>query len=353
MSQRIPSSSIVAWEQAGGFLDTLRSLAAVIASLLLRPVDFFRTLKSAGGVPVRRRVIRAFVFALALGYLKLAFDVVNIFWMKHLSSHIVSSGLRAQMSLATFSALHSPFFILRPLMILGLTLVFVSAGVKLVLGFDKSLFPVFFVVCYKSAADIFYALPVVGGLFASAWALALILIGVRELYGIPAWRAVASAVVLPFLLMFFLALSVGATLNRALIKFYPELRGQVMKLNDMTAYMYTLSIVNAAKTYKQELGFYPVNLDVLKKYISKSVSDDVTNAGNASGYVYSYAKQDEGHFTVRASPATPDLSGRFVFYADETGQVRLAGPSGVIIKSTEDMEPYWREQENQPTVPPA
>jgi hypothetical protein len=345
MSQRPPTSPIVAWEQADGFLETLRSLAAMMASLLLRPVDFFQMLKGAGGVPVRQRVIRALVFALLLGYLKLAFDVVNIFWLKHLSSHVISPELRAQMSFVTFSALRSPFFVLRPLLILGLTLVFVSAGVKLVLGFDKSLFPVFFIVCYKSAADIFYALPVVGGLFASVWALALILIGVRELYGVQVWRAVTSAVVLPFLLIFFLALSVGPALNRALIRFYPELRSQVVKLNDMTAYMYMLSIVNAAKTYKQELGFYPVNLDVLKKYLSGSVTDDVSDPGNASGYVYSYVKPDEGHFAVQASPVKMNVSGRFVFYADETGQVRLGGPAGAVIRNTQDMEAYEQARE--------
>ncbi|MFB3918748.1 MAG: hypothetical protein ACE14U_01610 [Candidatus Velamenicoccus archaeovorus] len=338
MSQRIPTSSIVAWEQADGFGAMLRSLAVAVASLLLRPVDFFRTLKSAGGVPVRQRVIRALVFALLLGYLKLAFDVVNIFWLKHLSSHAISPELRAQMSFVTFSAMHSPFFVLRPLLVLAVTLVFVSAGIKLVLGFDKSLFPVFFIVCYKSAADIFYALPVVGGLFASVWGLALILIGVRELYGVPVWRAVTSAVILPFLLISFLALSVGPALNRTLIKFYPELRSQVMRLNDMTAYMYTLSIVNAAKTYKQELGFYPVNLDVLKKYISRSVTDDVSDPNNASGYVYSYIKQDESHFTVQASPVKMNASGRFVFYSDETGQVRLGGPSGAVIRDTQELE---------------
>jgi len=345
MSQRVPTSSIVAWEQAGGFLEILRSFAAVIAALLLRPADFFQTFKGAGGIPVRQRVVRALAFALLLGYLKLVFDVVNIFWLKHLSSHVISPELRAQMSFVTFSALHSPFFILRPILVLGLTMVFVAAGVKLVLGFDKSLFPVFFVVCYKSAADIFYALPVVGGLFASVWALALILIGVRELYGVPVWRAVTSAVVLPFLLIFFLALSVGPTLNRALIKFYPELRSQLIKLNDMTAYMYMLSIVNAARTYKQELGFYPVNLDVLKKYLSGSVTDDVSDPGNASGYAYSYVKQDEDHFIVRASPVKMNASGRFVFYGDETGQVRLGGPFGPVVKNTQDMETY--EQSRQ------
>jgi hypothetical protein len=266
--------------------------------------------------------------------------VVNIFWLKHLSSHVISPELRAQMSFITFSALHSPFFVLRPILILGLTMVFVAAGIKLILGFDKSLFPVFFVVCYKSAADIFYALPVVGGLFASVWALALILIGVRELYGVSVWRAVTSAVVLPFLLIFFLALSVGPSLNQALVKFYPELRSQLIKLNDMTAYMYMLSIVNAARTYKQELGFYPVNLDVLKKYLSGSVTEDVSDPGNASGYTYAYVKQDEDHFIVRASPVRMNASGRFVFYGDETGQVRLGGPLGPVLKNAQDMEAH-------------
>ncbi|MDD5020043.1 MAG: hypothetical protein PHH75_02765 [Candidatus Omnitrophica bacterium] len=345
------NSPIAAWERAGGFSQNLRSLVAVVAALLLRPAVFFRDLKSSGGLPVRRRVIRAVIFALILGYLKLALDTANIVWLKHFSSQIAFPELRTQMSLLSLTALRSPFFILRPVLALGLTFLFVSAGVKMILGFDKSVYPVIFVVCYKSAADLFYALPLAGGLFASVWAMALVLVGVRELYGLAVWRAIMSAVVLPFIFVFFLALSVGPSVNRALVRFYPELRGQVLKLNDLTGYMYTLAIVNAAKTYKQELGFYPANLDVLKKYMPRSVVDDVADSDNTSGYVYTYEKRQDDHFEVMAHPARMNVSGRFVFYSDEKGLLHLGGPAGPVIQGTQDLEPYWIQAGQAPGAP--
>jgi hypothetical protein len=254
--------------------------------------------------------------------------------------------LRAQMSLLSLTALRSPFFILRPVLALGLTFIFVAAAVKMVLGFDKSTYPVLFVVCYKSAADLFYALPVVGGLFASIWGLTLVLIGVRELYGISVGRAIMSAVVLPFLFVFFLAMSVGPAANRVLVRFYPELRGQVMKLNDLSGYMYTLALVNAAKTYKQELGFYPAHLGLLKKYMSRSAGGDISDNDNVSGYVYAYEKRDDDHFEVRAHPAQMNASGRFIFYSDQGGVLRLEGPSGPILDDIKDLELYEREKQD-------
>jgi len=40
-----------------------------------------------------------------------------------------------------------------------------------------------------------------------------------------------------------------------------------------------------------------------------------------------------------------NVSGRFVFYADETGQVRLGGPAGAVIMNTQDMEAYEQARE--------
>ncbi|MFA5038175.1 MAG: hypothetical protein WC732_00660 [Candidatus Omnitrophota bacterium] len=344
MSRRVQEAPIVLWEEAAQLLEFFKGLFAVVTALIFRPSDFFNSFKSPGSLSIRQRIIRALVFALVLGYLKLTFDVVNIFWVRHLA-RAVSPDVQVHLSFASLAIVHSPLFLFRPLLSLGLTFLFVAAGVKLVLGFDKAILPVFLIVCYKGAADIFYAIPLAGGFFASVWAAVLLVTGVRQLYGVLTWRSLVSAVIMPFFLFFFLALSIGPVLNKAILRFYPELRAQVIRLNDMTAYMYTTAIINAAKTYRQELGFFPSHMEGLKKYMSKTLSEDVARPDNSTGYAYTYALVNPDHFVVWAVPVHQGLSGRFVFYADESGRVRLNDASGPVIKDAEDLEKQGKSQD--------
>lgn len=337
MSPKSHESSLTTWEDARHFLDFFKGLTGVVSCLIFKPSFFFLSLKHPTCLSLAQRCLRAFVFAVILGYLKLSFDILNLFWVRHLT-HVVSADVQAQLALASSAVVHSPLFLLRPLLTLGLTFLFVAAGVKLILGFDKPVAGVFLVVCYKNASDIFYALPLAGGFFASVWAVVLLVLGIRHVYGAALLRSILSALVMPFFLFFSVVLSVGPALNKAILRFYPELRSQMIRLNDMTGYMYATGIVNAAKTYKQELGFYPAHLEVLKKYMSRTLNEDVSRQENSTGYIYSYESVTADHFVVKAVPFSPGLTGRFVFYGDESGLIRLNDVSGPVIKNSAELE---------------
>ena len=332
------SHPLLAWENSRAVSEFLKAFLPLCGSILFKPVDFFRQLIRAGDADSRKRITRALLFALILGYLKLFFDIVNIYWLKYFSKDVFPVLFQWQVSSLSTAVLSSPLFFLRPILIFILTLAFVVAGVKLILGFDKAIIPVLFVVCYKSVADIFYGIPMIGSFFAALWSLALITIGIREVYAINTLRAVFSAVVTPFMIFFFIILSMGPSLNKIILNVYPETQVQIMKLNEVTAYMETTSIVSATKEYKKELGFYPSYLGVLKKYLSGAVADDVIRERHTSGYAYSYNLADDNHFVVLARPIKVNDTGRFVFYADETGKIRLNDRDGLWIQSLKDME---------------
>lgn len=336
MSKRPSESPLSAWQEASNFPDLFRAFGAVISALIFRPADFFRACKDFFGPSVGFKIAKALAFALILGYLKLALDIANIFWIKNLAKIGLFPGIQSQLSSVALAVVHSPFFLLRPLFSILLTFLFVAAGIKLVLGFDKPLLPAFFIVCYKSASEVFYVLPLAGGIFASIWAMAILVIGVRQCYGINVFRSVLSALVMPFLLLFFIAVSVGPTINRTMLRFYPELRSQIIRFNETTAYMYTAAISTAAENYRKELGFYPTQLGSLKKFMPGGSGADISSPDNATGYIFSYTLLDKDHFIIKAFPSRG--AGRFVFYSDETGKVRLNDASGPVVENLQDLE---------------
>lgn len=338
MKDRDTSRAIFAWEESKGLFGFLKSLLSLCGAILFRPVDFFRKIVDTRDIILKKRVIRALIFVLILSYLKLFLDIANYYWIKYIPKDMLPAVAQMQASVTPTDFLCSPFFLLRPILTFILVFVLVFIGVKLLLGFDKAVLPAFLVICYKSAADIFYVIPLFGSIFAAVFSLVLIVTGIKEAYGVGVLRSLFTAIVMPLMLLFFIALSLGPFLGRVVSVLYPETQVQMGKLNDLTAYMYTGAIVSAAQEYKKDLGFYPVNLEVLKKYLSKEVASDVTRRSHVSGYFYSYDQIDEDHFIIEARPIKMNYSGSCIFYADQTGKIREGSADGPWIQDMKALE---------------
>lgn len=338
MKDRDPNRAIFAWEESKGLFGFLKSLLALCGAILFRPIDSFRQIVNTRDIVLKKRVIRAFIFVFILSYFKLFLDVANYYWIKYIPKDMLPAVAQVQASVTPTDFLCSPFFLLRPILNFVLVLILVFICVKLLLGFDKAVLPAFLVICYKSAADIFYVIPLFGSVFAAVFSLVLIVTGIKEAYGVGVLRSLFTAIVMPIMLLFFIALSLGPFFGRVISVLYPEAQVQMGKLNDVTAYMYTGAIVSAAQEYKKDLGFYPVNLDVLKKYLSQEVAGDITRRRHVSGYFYSYDQVDDGHFIVEARPMQMNYSGSCIFYADQTGKIREDGADGPWIQDIKALE---------------
>lgn len=331
------TTPLTAWEEAENLPAFVKGGVRLAGFILFKPVDFFGSLVPSRGLSDKKRLGRAILFAILLGYLKLLMEAANILWLRQVSPQIFSTFFQVQFSYLSSAVLNSPFFLLRPVLTFGVTFGLLLVSLKLILGFQRPGVPVFLILCYRSAADIFTCLPFFGGVLAGVWSLALLMIGIRQVYSLDLGRSLLTAFVMPLVIFLFFALSLGPSLNKVLLKVYPEVRSQITKFNDLSGYMYTLAIANAARTYKQELGFYPVNIELLKKYLTRMIADDVEDPDNASGYVYAYTVVDDDHFMVRARPSQMGTSGRFLFYGDETGKVRLNGPEGLVVSDADMM----------------
>jgi len=334
MTPQEHQDSLLSWEEAQGFLGLSKAFLPTCGTILFRPVEFFRQFVFPSSVSTLTRVRAAVVFALLLGYAKLFFEMLNMVWLKV----FLKSPAGTDFSTLPLFFLNSPLVILRPLVSFVVTSGLLFLGIKFVLGFDKKFLPVFLVVCYQSASDLFLMIPVIGGLLSIVWSVALILIGIREVYGINLGRSLLAAIVIPGIFLFSVVLAIGPSISRWVISLYPEARSQMVKFNDLSAYASTIAIVSAAENYKKDLGFYPVHLGVLGKYLSSDVMADVTRSSSGSGYSYRYERPDDQHFSLYVQPQADIVTGKLKFYADNTGKIHFDGPEGLEIKTLEEVE---------------
>jgi len=332
MKQLSPAEALSFWEAARRPWETVVGAWRVCGAVLFQAV-----LKSQ--TDTRKGLVYACIFALILGYVKLLCDGLNVLWLKQMATAGLPMGnLSSQVAALQTLFFSNPVILARPLVTLAATFLLVAAGVKLILGVGQRLAPAVLVVCYKSAADVFSLVPFLGGLLASAWSLALLVIGVRELYRVGVGRAVLAGAVMPVLVLFFFALSLGPAANRLIVTLYPETQPQVIRFNDVTAYGYTSAVVRAAEEYQNDLGFYPVHLDALKKYLAAPLADDLRLSDEASGYRFTYTKSADEHFVVMARPLESGVTGSLVFYADDSGSVRLGGQDGRVLEDMQSVE---------------
>ncbi|MFH1691591.1 MAG: hypothetical protein ABIC68_03335 [Candidatus Omnitrophota bacterium] len=328
----------LAWERADSPGKRVKALLPLCASILFRPALFFKAVALLGRLDLKKRLWRAFVFALILGYLKLLLDVVNIYWVEYLAKNFLEGSKQLQISLLSATIIQSPFFILRPLINFMLVFLVLSISIKLVLGFDKKLSPLFLIICYKSASEIFYLLPIVGGLIALAWSLFIFIVGLRECYRADILRLIMAGFIMPVLIAIFIVLAAGPSFNNFILSIYPETRSQVTKINETSAFISTQDISKAIAQYKQELGFYPAHLGVLDKYLGSGVAQELDSSLGSGGYNYLYHKMDEHHFTLFVKPMEKDTTGRFTFYTDETGKIYLDDAGGKVIDSAQEVQ---------------
>ena len=314
------------WEEARGFWGLLKALPATCRLVLFRPLDFFERLKSADEATLRKRLLGAVAFALVMGYIKLLLDAVQLIWLGPAPYGVFPAGAV------------SFLFLLRPVLILVVTLGVVFAGVAMVLGVNRMLLPALLVVCYRSAADIFYLIPFAGGIFAMAWSLVVIAVGLRQMYAVGTGRAVLAGIAIPLLVLLLIVVAAGPALTGFIFSFYPEVLPQWMAFNDLNAYLSTLAVLSAIETYHKDFGFYPARLAALDKYLESGLVRDAARAGQVSGYVYDYALADDRSFRLRARPQAMGQTGHFMFYADESGRVRLNGAEGPEVKGMAEME---------------
>jgi hypothetical protein len=323
------------WEEAAGG-GAFRSIAGLCGALFMRPVSVFAELTQPSG-NVKRRAVRALLFVAILSYLRLGCEALTV---KTAGRWLVDKTPDAQAAWAGLEAAFfaSPWVLLRPVAVFFVTFGCVAFGVKLLLGIEKPVMPALLIVCYKSAAEALCLIPVIGGVLALVWSLALTAVGLREAYRVSLVRSVMAGIVMPFFLLLFGLLSLGSGVNRGIVLFYPEVREQVIRMNDMTATAYTASIVKAAQDYQKDLGFAPANLGVVKKFLPGSVADDLGAADTAAGYRFELTRSDATHFRLEATPVHPHVTGSLAFSVDETGAVLRTGADTASRVGSKDLE---------------
>lgn len=329
------------WEGAVRIGGALRALLSVCALVLVRPIDFFRTLAHEG-TDFRRRMVRALLFAVVMGYVKFFCDAAHLYGLVLISRKgVFPAQLTSQINAINNVFFSSPLVFIRPVVVFLITLGVVAFSMKLVFGARRKLVAVFLAVCYASAAQVLCLVPVVGGMLSSVWTVALLTVGIRELYRLGVWQAVFTAVLMPLVILFFSMLAMGSSLSRTVVLFYPEAQTQLVHLNDVSAYVTTRAVAQAAQDYKKELGFYPANFSALKKYLSASVLEAFGNGDSASGYYYQYLQPDKARFTLEVAPQDMNMTGSLKFFTDESGILRLGGPGGREIRDMKEFESLY------------
>lgn len=334
-TNKIDKELYLLWEK-GSFSQGLKAFLPLCAAILFRPAVFFKNTASLARADLKRHLWKAFIFAFIFGYVKLFLDYINIFWFQHLAKNLVEESQQLQISILASTLTESPFFFFRPFINFILVFLVLALSVKLVLGYDKKITPLFLIVCYKSAAEIFYLLPFIGGFIAMMWSVFILIAGLRELYRLDVVRLVFAGIIMPFLISIFVIMAGGPALNNLIVSLYPETKPQMTRLNETNTFVSMQDIVKAIAQYKQELGFYPEHLGVLGKFLASGLVQEALEG--AGGYFFQYDKLDKAHFTLIAKPLDKNTTGRFVFYADETGKIYLGNSQGRQITSAKELQ---------------
>jgi hypothetical protein len=184
-SQNSIEDKYVPWEDLEN-LGFLQGLFQSVQQSLLSPKEFFSRLPVSGGLlnPLLYALILQTVGTMA-GYV---------------------SGIAIPNPLFPQSGLSGGFMVfigllIPPIILIGVFLwsALLHASLFLISGAKEDFEATFRVVSYSSAADLFNAVPVIGGIIALVWKTYLLIVGVREVHGISTARS-AAAVFLPLIL---------------------------------------------------------------------------------------------------------------------------------------------------------
>src|SRR5512135_814919 len=115
MDEQNRGSSLARWEHVTGIFGLVRALVALCGTVLFRPVEFFYILNHES-TDIRRRLTRAFIFAVVLGYFQLLCDALGVLWLRHaVSGGNMIPEFKTQLLFFSDAFFSSPLVVLRPL----------------------------------------------------------------------------------------------------------------------------------------------------------------------------------------------------------------------------------------------
>jgi hypothetical protein len=199
VSQALAAQPYVAWEyrhRMGRFY----ALSLTWQRSLFFPLRFFRGVPLVGGYrsPLTYGILWALV-GIAGGIVwKLLF-----FWYPDLLELVHGHPIAVTLQLSRTYAYIAAALVLSPLIAMALLLgsailyhIFISLSTRQHAGFEGTLR----VVCYSTGTNIFFFLPILGGIIGAIWQLVLILIGLKQVHRLSFVKTVAVAL-LPYLIL--------------------------------------------------------------------------------------------------------------------------------------------------------
>lgn len=187
------------WE-AGWRISFLHSFIETSKAVLFHPALFFRGLEIS---PRYMPVVTFSVIAQTVGYLfsmayQIGFSLLQPALFGAIFQQIKAEDLLGGM---ITPIVLGGFLVVMPIIAL-ISIIFSTALYHFVLwilrGTTNRIEGTLNAVCYASAAQLFMIVPLLGGMVAGVWQMVLVIIGLREIHGIPTWKALL-AVLLPML----------------------------------------------------------------------------------------------------------------------------------------------------------
>ena len=113
----------------------------------------------------------------------------------------------------------------------------------------------------------------------------------------------------------------------------PNLLRARLMANEAAAISSLHTISTAAESYRAARNpvTYPPSLSELAN-ANLPYPPLTLGTGVQQGYTFEYSRTDSSHYSCQAKPVTADVTGRRVFYVDESGVIRLNGPGGDPIE---------------------
>ena len=113
----------------------------------------------------------------------------------------------------------------------------------------------------------------------------------------------------------------------------PNLLRAKMSANEASAVGTTRLIVTCAVAYQMNNAVYPASLDEMGP-TGDGCLDERSVSGMKIGYAFDYVPTNNG-FTLTATPASCERTGRRTFFADETGILRFRNVAGCPAATAE------------------
>lgn len=97
------------------------------------------------------------------------------------------------------------------------------------------------------------------------------------------------------------------------------------------AALHTIGIACESYRVDQASPNYPTTLNALSSATPPYI-DPTLGGSTKQGYTFAYTKVSTSQYTCTAGPQTPNVTGKRVFFVNETGVIRLNNSSGSPIE---------------------